>query len=87
MERGRDGRARPHSVHFTQHNGEADSDKENQVAPMRGQVVKTRSGQDTVITASTWLSNILPAPKDEGSITRDMSPSPQHKAVTQVMGN
>jgi len=84
MERGRDGRSRPHSVHFTQQNGEADSDKENQAVPARGQVVKTRSGQDTVITASTWLSNILPAPREEGSVARDLSPSPQHKAVTQI---
>jgi len=84
MERGRDGRSRPHSVHFTQQNGEADSDKENQAVPARGQVVKARSGQDTVITASTWLSNILPAPREEGSVARDLSPSPQHRAVTQV---
>jgi hypothetical protein len=83
MERGRDGRSRPHSVHFTQQNGEADSDKENQ-GPARGQVVKSRTGQDTVITASTWLSNILPAPREEGSVARDLSPSPQHRAVTQV---
>jgi len=86
MERGRDGRNRPHSVHFTQQNGEADSDKENQAVPARGQVVKSRSGQDTVITASTWLSNILPAPREEGSAGRDMSPSPQHRAVTQMSG-
>merc|ERR1719369_2370162 len=39
MERGRDGRARPHSVHYSQHNGEADSDKENQAVPARGQMV------------------------------------------------
>merc|ERR1719516_738984 len=58
MERGRDGRSRPHSVHYTQHNGEADSDKENQAIPARGQMVakaKSGPGQDTVITASTWL--------------------------------
>jgi len=85
MERGRDGRARPHSVHYAQHNGEADSDKENQAVPARGQMAaKTRPGQDTVITASTWLSNILPAPREEGSVTRELSPSPQHRAVTQV---
>merc|ERR1711936_96924 len=85
MERGRDGRARPHSVHYSQHNGEADSDKENQAVPARGQMVaKARPGQDTVITASTWLSNILPAPREEGSVTRELSPSPQHRAVTQV---
>jgi len=86
MERGRDGRARPHSVHYSQHNGEADSDKENQAVPARGQMAaKTRPGQDTVITASTWLSNILPAPREEGSVTRELSPSPQHRAVTQVL--
>jgi len=85
MERGRDGRTRPHSVHYSQHNGEADSDKENQAVPARGQMVaKARPGQDTVITASTWLSNILPAPREEGSVTRELSPSPQHRAVTQV---
>jgi len=87
MERGRDGRSRPHSVHYTQHNGEADSDKENQAIPARGQMVakaKSGPGQDTVITASTWLSNILPAPREEGSVTRELSPSPQHRAVTQV---
>jgi len=85
MERGRDGRSRPHSVHYTQHNGEADSDKENQAVPARGQMVaKVKPGQDTVITASTWLSNILPAPREEGSVTREMSPSPQHRAVTQI---
>eukprot|EP00092_Neocalanus_flemingeri_P057943 GFUD01068972.1.p1 GENE.GFUD01068972.1~~GFUD01068972.1.p1 ORF type:complete len:796 (-),score=244.60 GFUD01068972.1:393-2726(-) len=85
IERGRDGRSRPHSVHFPQQNGEADSDKENQAVPARGQVARTgnRSGQDTVITASTWLSNILPAPREEG-VARDNSPSPQHRAVTQV---
>jgi len=86
MERGR---SRPHSVHFPQQNGEADSDKENQAVPARGQVVarsgSSRSSQDTVITASTWLSNILPAPREEGSVARDLSPSPQHRAVTQVV--
>ena len=88
MERGRDGRARPHSVHYAQHNGEADSDKENQAVPARGQMAaKARPGQDTVITASTWLSNILPAPREEGSVTRELSPSPQHRAVTQVQEN
>jgi len=91
MERGRDGRSRPHSVHFPQQNGEVDSDKENQAVPSRGQVARsgsnassTRSSQDTVITASTWLSNILPAPREEGATGRDNSPSPQHRAVTQV---
>ena len=84
MDRGRDGKSRPHSVHFTQQNGEADSDKENQAVPTRGQVAKARSSQDTVINASNWLSNILPAPKDDGAVTRDASPSPQHRAVTQV---
>jgi len=84
MDRGRDGRSRPHSVHFTQQNGEADSDKENQAVPTRGQVAKARSSQDTVINASNWLSNILPAPKDDGAVARDASPSPQHRAVTQV---
>jgi len=86
MERGRDGRSRPHSVHYTQHNGEADSDKENQAVPARGQMAKIKPGQvqDTVITASTWLSNILPAPREDGSVTREMSPSPQHRAVTQI---
>ena len=41
-----------------------------------------------VITASNWLSNILPAPKEEGGsgiVGRDQSPSPQHKAITQVV--
>ena len=44
-----------------------------------------------VITASTWLSNILPAPKEDGSLApgaaaaREQSPSPQHKALTQVL--
>jgi len=90
MERGRDGRSRPHSVHFPQQNGEVDSDKENQAVPSRGQVARSgsnassRSSQDTVITASTWLSNILPAPREEGVAGRENSPSPQHRAVTQV---
>ena len=37
---------------------------------------------DTVITASTWLSNILPTPKEE--LDRELSPSPQQRAVIQV---
>jgi len=37
---------------------------------------------DTVITASTWLSNILPTPKEE--LDRELSPSPQQRAVMQV---
>ena len=86
----RDSRAlktRPHSVHFPQQNGgEQDSDKENQVGG-RGRG-RGQGGDSQVITASTWLSNILPAPKEDGigpASAREQSPSPQHKALVQVL--
>ena len=42
-------------------------------------------GDSQVITASTWLSNILPAPREDGAgAVREQSPSPQHKAIAQV---
>lgn len=69
---------RPHSVHFPQQNGE-ESDKENTGGRGRG---GRSAGDSQVITASTWLSNILPAPKEDG---REQSPSPQHKAISQVV--
>merc|ERR1719270_3041163 len=85
----RDSRAlktRPHSVHFPQQNGgEQDSDKEHQVGG-RGRG-RGQGGDSQVITASTWLSNILPAPKEDGSgaaSAREQSPSPQHKALVQI---
>ena len=84
----RDSRAlktRPHSVHFPQQNGEQDSDKENQSGG-RGRG-RGQGGDSQVITASTWLSNILPAPKEDGSgaaSAREQSPSPQHKSLVQV---
>ena len=84
-------KTRPHSVHFPQHNGEQDSDKENQVVAggSRGRGrSQVQAGDSQVITASNWLSNILPAPKEDGaSVAREQSPSPQHKAITQVFSN
>ena len=84
-------------MHFPQQNGplgEQDSDKENQgtVARGRGRGGLGGTGDNSqVITASTWLSNILPAPKEDGSLAapgagsaREQSPSPQHKSLTQV---
>merc|ERR1719270_702672 len=83
----RDSRAlktRPHSVHFPQQNGgEQDSDKEHQVGG-RGRG-RGQGGDSQVITASTWLSNILPAPKEDRTPSaREQSPSPQHKALVQI---
>jgi len=88
--RSRGGQQRPHSVHFPSQPGQingvmeqVDSDKENSQPIVRGQ---TRSGsKDNVINASTWLSNILPAPREEAGAARDLSPSPLHRAVTQVV--
>merc|ERR1719187_1595890 len=85
-DRVRDVKTRPHSVHFPQQNGDLDSDKENAVVSRaRGRNQLQQDSQ--VITASNWLSNILPAPKEEGGsiVARDQSPSPQHKALTQVV--
>merc|ERR1711936_588555 len=87
--RSRSQTSRPHSVHFPQQqqqmtNGEADSgDKEN-AAPRAGAQRNGGAGKnvDTVITASTWLSNILPTPKEE--LDRELSPSPQQRAVMQA---
>jgi len=81
--------ARPHSVHFPQQqqmaitNGEREdsSDKENSV-PRTVAPSRHVSVEQNVINASTWLSNILPAPKEE--ISRDLSPSPQERAAQQV---
>jgi len=80
-------RSRPQSVHFpASANGDIsdNSDKENSGprAPPR------LPPGETTINASTWLSNILPAPK-EGSREREMSPhnagaSGAHKALTTV---
>jgi len=87
MEGGRSsrGQQRPHSVHFTanQQNGleQVDSDKEN--SQPRNQSARSGS-KENVINASTWLSNILPAPREESG-ARDLSPSPVHRAVTQVV--
>lgn len=84
---GRHARTRPQSVHFpaaANTNGDAsdNSDKENS-----GPRAPSRGGGETTINASTWLSNILPAPKDG----RDASPhaagagaSGVHKALTDV---
>jgi len=85
-ERDRVLKTRPHSVHFPQHNGEQDSDKENQGGG-RGRGRAQVAGDSQVITASNWLSNILPAPKEDGAIgtVREQSPSPQHKAITQIV--
>ena len=80
--------SRPHSVHFPQQNGgDVDSDKENAVVS-RGRARNQHQQDSQVITASNWLSNILPAPKEEGGVAgvvREQSPSPQHKAITQVV--
>jgi len=90
---GRPSRTRPHSVHFTQQNGDVgDSDKENSVPPRGGATaaaaaVGRSTSRDNVINASTWLSNILPTPKGEEDVnSREPSPSatPQHKAVSII---
>jgi len=78
---------RPHSMHHLQQNGH--EQQQIQQVPTLSELDKEnasrRSGsKENVITASTWLSNILPAPKDGERINRDLSPSPQHRAVTQV---
>ena len=83
----RDVKTRPHSVHFNPQNGDVDNDKENAVVS-RGRGRSQLQQDSQVITASNWLSNILPAPKEEGGASgggRDQSPSPQHKALTQVV--
>ena len=83
----RDVKTRPHSVHFNPQNGDVDNDKENAVVS-RGRGRNQLQQDSQVITASNWLSNILPAPKEEGGAIgggRDQSPSPQHKAITQVV--
>ena len=64
-------------------NGEDSSDKENS-APARAAAQARAGSKENVITASTWLSNIMPAPKEE--LDRELSPSPQHRAVQQVLG-
>merc|ERR1712130_414375 len=84
--RSRSQNSRPHSVHFPQQqmtNGDADSsDKENAVPRAGAQRNGGGKNVDTVITASTWLSNILPTPKEE--LDRELSPSPQQRAVMQA---
>jgi len=86
-DRARDVKTRPHSVHFPQQNGDLDNDKENALVN-RGRGRNQLQQDSQVITASNWLSNILPAPKEEGGVgpvARDQSPSPQHRAITQVV--
>jgi len=86
--RSRSQTSRPHSVHFPQQqqmtNGEADSSDKENAAPRAGAQRNGGAGKnvDTVITASTWLSNILPTPKEE--LDRELSPSPQQRAVIQA---
>merc|ERR1719323_2491902 len=65
-------------------NGEADSSDKENAAPRAGAQRNGGAGKnvDTVITASTWLSNILPTPKEE--LDRELSPSPQQRAETQA---
>ena len=62
-------------------NIQGDSDRENS-QPRRGASVSGGSGtgRENVINASTWLSNILPTPKEEENRSRDVSPgaTPQH---------
>merc|ERR1711971_352217 len=85
--RSRSQNSRPHSVHFPQQpqmtNGDVDSSDKENAAPRAG-AQRNGGGKnvDTVITASTWLSNILPTPKEE--LDRELSPSPQQRAVMQV---
>lgn len=85
--RSRSQNSRPHSVHFPQQqqmtNGDADSSDKENAAPRAG-AQRNGGGKnvDTVITASTWLSNILPTPKEE--LDRELSPSPQQRAVMQA---
>jgi len=85
--RSRSQNSRPHSVHFPQQqqmtNGDADSSDKENAAPRAG-APRNGGGKnvDTVITASTWLSNILPTPKEE--LDRELSPSPQQRAVMQA---
>lgn len=86
-DRVREVKTRPHSVHFPPQNGDVEADKENAVVS-RGRNRNQLQQDSQVITASNWLSNILPAPKEEGGASglgRDQSPSPQHKAITQVV--
>lgn len=74
-------------MHFPQQNGDLDNDKENALVN-RGRGRNQLQQDSQVITASNWLSNILPAPKEEGGVgpvARDQSPSPQHRAITQVV--
>ena len=71
-------------MHFPQQNGDLDNEKESTVVS-RGRGRNQLQQDSQVITASNWLSNILPAPKEEGGAARDQSPSPQHKAITQVV--
>ena len=63
-----------------------DSDKENAHAGAAGARKAVARGQENVINASTWLSNILPTPRGEeeenGLISRENSP--QHKAISSV---
>jgi len=78
--------ARPHSIH---HPGQGAPHQNGlpELGHLSLQEDKARSGsKDNVITASTWLSNILPAPKDsdQQAGSRDLSPSPVHRAVTQL---
>jgi len=86
--RSRSQNSRPHSVHFPQQpqmtNGDADSSDKENAAPRAAGAQRNGGGKnvDTVITASTWLSNILPTPKEE--LDRELSPSPQQRAVMQV---
>jgi len=85
--RSRSQNSRPHSVHFPQQqqmtNGDVDSSDKENAAPRTG-AQRNGGGKnvDTVITASTWLSNILPTPKEE--LDRELSPSPQQRAVMQA---
>jgi len=85
--RSRSQNSRPHSVHFPQQqqmtNGDVDSSDKENAAPRAG-TQRNGGGKnvDTVITASTWLSNILPTPKEE--LDRELSPSPQQRAVMQA---
>ena len=79
---------RSKSVNFPKQNGDVEGgggDRKG-AGPGRGVVVPRGTGvgrgqPDTVITASTWLSNILPTPREEGGSGRDQSPSPQHKEL------
>lgn len=66
---------------------QGDSDKENSQT-RRGASVSgvSGAGRENVINASTWLSNIMPTPREDENRSRDESPgaTPQHRSLAFV---